>query len=96
MSLEFVIDIILPVALWPLGRLSLITEMSTRNISWGKRWLVRKADNLTTFMCRLIRNSGNLNLLETPGLVQGFLYLLPFPPYILFKGVISVLNLRVS
>jgi hypothetical protein len=31
-SLEFFIDIILPAALWPTQPL---TEMSTRNISWG-------------------------------------------------------------
>jgi hypothetical protein len=35
MSLEFFIDIIFPTALWLWGRLSFLTEMSTRNISWG-------------------------------------------------------------
>jgi hypothetical protein len=31
---------------------------------------VCRADNLTTFMCRLSRNSGSLNLLEPQGSVQ--------------------------
>jgi hypothetical protein len=31
---------------------------------WEKRLLVRRADNLTTFMYRLSRNFGNLNLVE--------------------------------
>ena len=30
------------------------------------------ADNLTTFMCRLSRNSGSLNLLEPSGPVQAY------------------------
>jgi len=32
-----------------------LTEMSTKNISWGVglRWQVRRADNLATFMCQL-------------------------------------------
>ena len=35
-SAEFLIDIILPAALWPwLGLTQPVTEMSTRNISWG-------------------------------------------------------------
>ena len=34
-SLEFFIDIILPAALWPLGSAQPLTEMSTRNFSWG-------------------------------------------------------------
>ena len=36
-SLEFFIDLILAAALWLWGRLSLLTEMSTRNLSrgWG-------------------------------------------------------------
>jgi len=34
-SLEFFIDIILPAVLWHLGFTQPVTEMSTRNISWG-------------------------------------------------------------
>ena len=34
-SLEFFIDIILPAAPWPWGSTQPLTEMSTRNISWG-------------------------------------------------------------
>jgi len=41
-----------------LGLTQPLTEMSTRNISWGKRRPVRRADNLTTFMCRLSWNMG--------------------------------------
>ena len=29
-----------------------LTEMSTRSISWGSRRSARKADNLTTILCR--------------------------------------------
>jgi hypothetical protein len=36
---------------------------------------VRRADNLTTFVCRLSRNSGSLNLQEPYVPVQGQLYL---------------------
>jgi hypothetical protein len=35
---------------------------------------MRRADNLTTFMCRLSRNSGSLNLLDT---CTGIAFLLP-------------------
>jgi hypothetical protein len=35
-SLEFFIDIILPAAPMALGSTQPLTEMSTRNISWGK------------------------------------------------------------
>jgi hypothetical protein len=41
-----------------LGLIQSLTEMSTRTISWGLRRPVRRADDLTTFMCRLSRNLG--------------------------------------
>jgi len=41
-----------------LGLTQPLTEMITRNISWGVRRPVRRADSLTTFMCRLSWNLG--------------------------------------
>jgi hypothetical protein len=42
---------------------------------------VRRADNLTTFICRLFRNSGSLNLLEPSRPVQACNGIaLPLPP----------------
>jgi hypothetical protein len=41
-----------------LGSTQPLIEMSTRNSSWGQRRPVRRADNLTTFLCWLSRNSG--------------------------------------
>jgi hypothetical protein len=37
-----------------LGSTQPLTEMSTRNISWGVKRPVPRADNLTTFVCRLV------------------------------------------
>ena len=61
-----------------LGSTQPLTQMSTRNISWGLRRPVRRADNLTTFMCRLSWNleastSWNPQGLSRP--VMGLLYL---------------------
>jgi hypothetical protein len=61
-----------------LGSTKPLTEMSTRNISWGWRRPVRRADNLTTFMCRLSRNLGASTSWKPEGLsrpVMGLLYL---------------------
>jgi hypothetical protein len=44
-----------------LGLTQPLTEMSTRNISWEKRWPVRRADNVTTFICRLSCSLGASN-----------------------------------
>jgi hypothetical protein len=55
-----------------------LTEMSTRNISWGWRRPVRRADNRTTFICCLSWNLGASSSWNPQGLsrpVMGLLYL---------------------
>ena len=55
-----------------------LTEISTRNISCGQRRPVCRADNLTTFMCRLSWNLGTSDFWNLLGLsrpVMGLLYL---------------------
>jgi hypothetical protein len=51
-----------------LGSTQSLTEMSTRSISCGVKAAVRKADNLTTFMCRLSWSLGASNYLNPRGL----------------------------
>ena len=55
-----------------------LTEMSTRNAAGGWKWPMHRADNLTTFMCRLswylqVSNSWNPQVLSRP--VQASLYM---------------------
>jgi len=73
-----------------LGLTQPITEMSTRNISWGLRRPVRRADNLTIFMCRLSWNLGTSNSWKLLGLsrhVMGLLYL-----YLIFTMFLFMLH----
>jgi hypothetical protein len=77
-----------------LGSTQLLTEMSTRNISWVERQPAHRADNLTTFVCWLSRNLGaptswNPQDLSTP--VQGLLYL-----YLYLSTLLSSHRLSVS
>jgi hypothetical protein len=60
-----------------------ITEMSTRNISWGVKATCDRADNLTTFMCRLSENLGTSTSWDPQGLsrpVMGLLLYSKVPP----------------
>ena len=60
-----------------LGLIQPLTEMNTRNISWGWRRPVRRADDLTTFMCQfswILRVSASWNLKGLPRPVMELLF----------------------
>jgi len=59
-----------------LGLTQPLIEMSTRNVSWGLRRPVRRADNLTTFMCRLSWNLGVSTSWNPQGLSRSVMELL--------------------
>ena len=70
-----------------LGLTKPLTEMSTRNVSWGQRRPVRTADNLTIFVCWLSWNLGASTSWNPRGLsrpVMGLLYLYIFKSNVLF------------
>jgi hypothetical protein len=68
-----------------LGSTQALTEMSTRSISWRLK-AAGRADNLTTFMCRLSRILGASTSWNPKGLsrpVMGLLYRLSLADYLL-------------
>jgi hypothetical protein len=84
-SLEFFIDINPSDRTMALGSTQLLTEMSTRSISWGQMRPVRKAD-LTTILCRCQKNLGTVTSWNPlghsrpgTGLLYLFTYLLTSP-----------------
>ena len=65
-----------------LGLTQPLTEMSTRNISWGVKWPVPRADKLTTFMCRLFGHLGASTFWNPQGLSKPLMALLYLYLYI--------------
>jgi hypothetical protein len=66
-SLDFLIDVIHLAVLWPWGRISLVTEMSTRNSLGGKGRPARKANNSPSSVTRLFRRCGSLDVSQPYG-----------------------------
>jgi len=66
-----------------LGSIPTLAEMSTRNISWGKRRPVRKANNLTTIL------PTSWNPLGPSGPVTGLIYLLFYSRYKIMERYIQ-------
>ena len=76
-----------------LGLTQLLTEMSTRSISWGLGQPVCKVDNLPP-SCAVITKSGKLNFLEPSGPVQACNgTALCLPCLYIFNEILSVIFL---
>jgi hypothetical protein len=72
-----------------LGLTQPLTEMSTRNISWGKSQPVQRADNFTIFKCQLSLNLGASASWKPQGLSRPVMgTALPFYIYLLVPHVL--------
>jgi len=72
-----------------LGSTQSLTDMSTRSTSWGWRWPGLRADNLTTFMCRLSWNMGASASWNPQGLSRALMWLLCFASSVSVVGGFS-------
>ena len=84
-SLRCFIDVILPAAQWLWGWLSLQQKWVPGIFPGGWRRPVRRADNRTTFMCRLSWNLGAWTSWKPQGLSRPVLYL-----FILREGGVKI------
>jgi len=79
-SMEIFIEIILPTALCPWGRLSVEQKKIPGIFLRGKAGLVRRSDKFTTFMCRLTWNLGTSTSWNPQGLSKP-VYWIALPIY---------------
>ena len=61
-------------------------EMSTRNLSWGYTWPIRRADTLTAFLCRLSWNLGASTSWNPLGLSKPVIRLFTFTSTFLYNS----------
>jgi hypothetical protein len=79
-----------------LGSTQPLTEMSTRDLPWGKGLPVRKVDNPTASVNGLSRKCGSLDVLQPygpPRSLRGIADLFNFTRHKGFKGETKIINI---